>query len=289
MAKGRIYWLAYSAAGRADRILTTVHSRDGVAGMYLESVLYDHGFRFADPLVNYPPEGAVCGKQQLFPYDHGFLRPSDLLLLCTRPPMDDDVPVQDDATHARRKEKPARKASVRSCTTLEENVFRTIRRWVPFSGRTRTGVCDEAARLSVEIAERQCCDFRQNGGPDYTQYGPLNGRPKVFRKRPNLTAAYLVYAEHAWPGGPALLAVWGMAALETMVWCRYLAHARPDLLRTTAFAFAELRTVEHPDRAPVSFADDWPIRILGTAPIKTCSPDPGASGPLAAVASLRRR
>jgi hypothetical protein len=65
-----------------------------------------------------------------------------------------------------------------------------------------------------------------------------------------------------------------MAAEETLIWSRFLAHERPDLVGTTAFAMVEMKTVDHPDRAQIFFADKWPVTVLGTAPLAPQSPSP---------------
>ena len=114
--QGAYYWFSYPTAPRSMRRtdqrshLDFHRVRDGVMVLSLAPVLHDAGYRFGGEILNFPsrlsPEAA---HRQSVPK----LGPSDLLVLPTRPPLDDDP---DD----RRSMKP-------SNTELESGVFRAMR------------------------------------------------------------------------------------------------------------------------------------------------------------------
>jgi hypothetical protein len=118
-----------------------------------------HGYTHAGPIINYPSPGP-----DLIPIDVSRLPRTDLILLTTRPPMDD-------------RDIGDKKLIRRSFSTLEEALFNPVlRRYFARCARSEVLLTDEAARTSPAIAERQKVEFRQNGGVGYSVYGPLASR-----------------------------------------------------------------------------------------------------------------
>jgi hypothetical protein len=256
MSKHRCYRFAYPLPGHKDRELLPFQLRDGEGGLFMREAVAAHGYAYAGPIINYPSSGP-----DLIPFDDGRLRETDVILLTTRPPMDD-------------RNVGDKKGIRRGYTTLEEKLLEgALRRYFARCARSEVLLTDEIARISPEIARRQSCMFRQNGGAMYYSYGsPTTGEWRHFKKDPQpLTAAFLVYEEHAWPGGPALLAAFGMGGTETLVWSYFLATRLSHLLFTTSFAMAELRApllAEPPTRIDLPAA--WEGVLLGVA-----QPKPG--------------
>jgi hypothetical protein len=250
MFERRCFRFAYLTPGRKGRERRPFQLRDGEAALFLMRALMEHGYRYAGPIFNYPSAGP-----DLIPSDVGFLRETDLILLVTRPPMHDW-------------ELPDKKGIPRSYTMLEACIFKALERWFKRCARSEILLAEESAAISAEIAMRQSIAFRQNGGAMYQTYGsPIRREWTQFRWPHPLTAAFLVYAEHAWPGGPALLAAFGMGGTETLVWCYQLANRFRHLLFTTPFAMAELRTGPIAGcPTSIEFADEWEVTILGAAP-----------------------
>src|SRR5262249_16636828 len=102
---GRLFRMAYTQRGRKDTEPFPYQLRDAEAGLRLVSTLEKEGFTSVRPLINYPSKGP-----ELKPYDLGIFRSDDLILLCTRPPMDDH-------------RWPSRYMIPRSFTVLEETLF----------------------------------------------------------------------------------------------------------------------------------------------------------------------
>lgn len=250
--KGRCYRFAYTVQGHKDRELQPFQLRDGEAGAHVWGAIAARGYTYAGSIINYPSLGP-----DLIPIDFSRLRPTDLILLTTRPPMDD-------------RNIGNRRRISRSFTALEEGLFNLVlRRYFARCARSEVQLTDEAARISPAIAERQKSEFYQNLGAGYSAYGPLSSREwRYFRSddpRPP-TAAFLVYEEQVWPGGPGLLAAFGMGGTETLVWAYHLANRFSHLLLNASFVMAELRAPERADQPMwMDFADAWDVEILGVA------------------------
>jgi hypothetical protein len=255
MMQRRLFRFTYPVQTR--RQIYPFQVRDGEAALHLTAPLGDLGYRYAGQILNYPSDG-----QGPIPADHHLVYP-DLLLLTTRPPMHDMI-VGD------------KKGFRPSFTTLEDKLFQgPLGERFERSARSEILLTEETASISPEIAKRRSIIFRQNGGgAAYKSYGSGMGEWTRFKERPALTAAFLLYAEHAWPGGPGFLAAFGMSGTETLVWCYQLATRFSHLLCTTPFAMAEMRTGELPERpGSIDFADSWEITILGAAkPAPTSGP-----------------
>ena len=247
MPTRRCYRFGYLTSSRRDREQSAFQLRDGDAATWLLQALWERGFRYAGPIVNYPSIGRAT--------DDPIFCETDLILLATRPPMHD-------------RDIPDKKRIPRSYTPLERKLFDgPLSEHFKRCARSEVLLMDETASISAEIAARQSMLFRQNGGATYQSYGsPVTGEWRHFKAAHPLTAAFLLYAEHAWPGGPGLLAAFGMGGTETLVWCYLLATRFQDLLCTTPFAMAELEAPAASGRpTTIAFADTWKVTILGAA------------------------
>jgi hypothetical protein len=254
----RFYRFTYMPMGRLDRPTRLSLTRDSDAAMVLGQRLHDLGYRYAGPIINYPlpkrePRPIVVLNPDA-PWRRQY-RATDLILVTTRLPLDDDN-VAD------------RRGSRPSYAPLEQMLFAGPMR-TPFERLCRTEVILDArtAEISEEIAARQVIMFRQNCGATYLALRSRVTGWRRFKGTGGPTAGFLVYAEHAWPGGPALLAAFGMGGTDTLVWCHLLATRYADLLCTTSFAMAEMCTGGWPERPEsMDFVQDVKVEILGVAP-----------------------
>lgn len=249
MARRRLFWFGYHRPSRRDREVHPSQMRDGEAALCLADALVDHGFRFESPICNYPSEGP-----DLIPFDMDMFDETDLILLATRPPMHDKL-IGD------------RRGMDRSFTVLEETLFQgPLRMHFERCARSEVLLTHETARISAEIAARQSMLFRQNGGAGYQSYGaPCTRVWPRFERGETRSAAFLVYAEHAWPGGPAFLAAFGMGGTETLGWAYLLRTRFADLLCTTPFAMVELRPRGPKLPQTLDFVESWDAELLGQA------------------------
>jgi hypothetical protein len=238
---------AYAMRPRDDRPQYPFQMRDGYAALALSPALVALGYEYSTPIFNFPSDGP-----DLIEVDDSYLGENDVIVMTTRPPMHDH-------------KVPEKKGFKRSFTTLEQKVFDALARSIETCTRVDFVLTARAAATSPEVNKRQSSAFRQNGGSSYRSYGSSVTREFVrVRTNDTRTAAFLIYEEHAWPGGPGLLAAFGMGGLETLVWCHRLATEFRHLLCTTPFVMAEMRPARLPERPDtMAFADAWEITILG--------------------------
>ena len=247
------YWydFAYYVGWRDDRRLQ-FQLRDGHAALFLARVLATLGYHFGGVIFNPPgkppPPADPFARRQV---DRSFLRPSDLIVLTTRPPLDDLL--DGDRRYIRR-----------SFTDLEEDVFRALRTLFEHCSRSQVTLTDAVVRNAPEIAERQSSSFYQNWGAAFESWGARN---RSERKRPEkgkyVTAVYLSYVRHAWENGPALLAAFGVGGMETLGWCHLLATRFNGLVCSVPFAMAEIEAPPPPERPhTMEFVNSWDVRLL---------------------------
>lgn len=256
----KFYRIAYSSPVRRGRTLQPPWTRDGESSMYIADIVRELGdYSYGGPLFQFP---AVDGKgdpikpKSRHADDAPALGPDDLLVLNTRPPLDDELTGD-------------RLAILRSYTELECRLFADdgpFRRWFPRCARSEMVLSNEAANISSEIRQRQRMWFRQHGGATYQSYGPLGGEWTYPKKSDARTPVFLVFTHEAWPGGPKLLATWGMGATPGLLWAHLLATRFTDLVLKTEFAMAELCGPWPPSPGTMAFAESCEATILGTAP-----------------------
>ena len=233
---------------KADRHPRYSDLRDGDAACELTEALYDLGYRNGGVILNYPcPRGAKPVE-----FECSSLRPYDMLLLTTRPPLSDD-------------EWPGSKRIYRSYSELENRIFGCLHEYFTRCTRSQVILSNRIVRSSPRpVASRANIQFRQRLGAAYDRYA---ARGEITWHRPpdgvHLTAAFLVYSKEVWPGGPALLAAFGMGETETLGWAHLLKTKYRGLICTREFVMAEM-VVKTPGQPPadISFVDDWDVAIL---------------------------
>jgi len=252
MSRKQFFRFSYHVPRKKGRPSLPHQLRDGDAALELSEVLRAQGYEYGEVILNYPAEDETVS----ITVDDTFLTSSDLLLLTTRPPLDDEH------------ERP-RKAVHRSHTTLELKVFAALRQFFKWCDRSQIILAEQLVPTLPPAAVRKSnILFRQHGGAAYERYtGPGDEWHKPPPDR-RTTVAYLAYAEHAWEGGPALLAAFAVGGTETLVWAHLLRTRFPHLVCSVPFVMAEITTTKPPARPhDLSFADKWPVEIL-TDPVE---------------------
>lgn len=248
VSKRRWFRFAYFTRGRKGCDVLPHQLRDAEAALFMHSILQERGYAYAGPIFNYP----VAKPARPIPVDDSFLRADDLLVLTTRPPLDD----ADEGV----------KCYVdRSYTTLEDKVFAFCRRHLARCSRSNVIVSDIHARAYPQVAQFRNIQYRQNRGASIDRYLPYASnkwqRPTL---RQGHTAAYLIYEAHAWANGPGVLAAFGMSGTDTLVWNYQLATVFGRLLASAPFAMAELIAPQEIPRGKltIDFANEWQVRLL---------------------------
>jgi len=248
----RWYPFAYYVTSRSDRVLLPFQLRDGHGALYLCSVLAALGYELGTVIFNPPGDTSSENADHRIPVDRSFLRPQDLIVIPTRPPLDDII-------------ERAKKRIAPSFTDLEEDLFKALRTVFKYCSRTQLTLTDAIVRRWPEVRDHQNILFQQNNGARYESYGALGTTTPWRRpeKGKYVTAAYLAYVEHAWEGGPGLLTAFGMGGTETLGWCSLLATRFSHLVRSTPFAMVEI-IAKDPPTCPhtMDFVDRWEVKLL---------------------------
>lgn len=271
----RALWFTYHATERETRVeaerkrtqMTAPNFsrhfhqvRDGLAFAELWSVIALSGCGYGGALLNLPARAYPGGEVPSHPVELG---PTDLIVLVTRPPLDDephgDKPVQ------------------RSGTDLEGRVLGALRTWfleccsrveVRLHPRLRERLKSERP----DLAQRGCVEYSQKMGTYTSTWTTrfLESSSAGQKGRRLRTGGYLIFTPEGWPGGPGIVTAFGMGGIETMTWARALRVRYPELVRATiasdqlSVCFAEwtppLRTPMRPES--LGFLDDCTPEIL---------------------------
>jgi hypothetical protein len=244
----RCYRFAY-VQGRHDREWLPHQTRDAEAALLLLPVLLRLGFRYAGPILNYPPKHQAAGTRM--PMAPSFLQPGDLVWTVTRPPWHDRLDGVRDRVD-------------RSYTELEDELIAVIGRHFSHCSRSRVSVADVHARAFPEVARMSNVQFRQKGGAAVDAFLMYDGsRWQRAGADCRTSLAYLIFEERAWENGPGFLASFGMCATDTLVWNYLLATKYPELVATVPFVMAQITAPKRPARPhTMEFAGDWKVRFL---------------------------
>lgn len=247
MAK-RFYWFSYYIARKGGRDLRLHQLRDGAAFAELAMVLAAQRYKYDGLVLNYPSKTPV-------EIDFSFLNSNDVLVLTTRPPLDDE-----EAEESKRVEM--------SHTTLEGRIFEALRYYFRVCTRSQIALSESMAKcLPAKYANRAVIEFRRHGLAT-TSSAAITGYSRTglhWTKpaEPNLTAVYTVYTPPMWPRGPKLIVSFGMAGTEGLVWAYLLRTQFPELLSSPRFFMAEMSTTPI-NKSPhdLTFAKDWKVDIV---------------------------
>jgi hypothetical protein len=231
--------------------------RDGDAFVELSEAL-SQKYEYHGLILNYPDPDAEVRKSEF--------APTDLLVLTTRPPLDDDSEVD-------------RKAINRSFTELEINILdETLRNYFDCCSRAQVIINENFADF-MTLPDRSEVEFHVFQD---TEHGGHKSRYKRYRdvhackgteahrwhdpKEQNLTAAYMILTRIK--DGPMLLNAFGMGGQTTLIWCYLLRTKFAHLLKSPRFVIAEIETDPRPLRpATLSFALKWKVTLLLNHPL----------------------
>lgn len=249
MAPKRIFRFAYHTS-LSDKPGFRIHQlRDGDAFAELSAVLYSRDYEYGGLLLNLPS----LKPPAPYPVDVSFLTSSDLIVLNTRPPMDD---IEEEDKHLVR----------RSYTTFEEAIFNKLKpKYFVRCARSHITLSKALAKQLPEgFRDRANMLFHQYASParvdgSYIAYGEFASESLEPPADQRLTPVFLIQIPALWEGGPGLLAAFGMAGIETMAWNFLLRTQFQDWLEYQ-FLMAEVLPGELPIKPTnLSFAEDWKV------------------------------
>lgn len=176
-----------------------------------------------------------------------FIKPNDLIVLATRPPIDD-------------KDSGDKKRVLESGTHLEKQIFTKCHKYLAVCTRSHI-------KLSETVGadfERAYLVFQQHRGARLRSYRPLLGsRRTTIPKGTDLSIGFFLHTRTIPKYGCGLVVSFGMGGWETLVWNRIVRTRFPDWLRRPIFVVAEMTIGEFPQKsATLDFVDQIEPTIL---------------------------
>lgn len=250
---GRVHTFWYFLSTRpSNREFARTLPRDGLAARELYRGLEGLGFRLGESLLNTLPLTEEDAEGPPSPVDLSGVDEGDVILLATRPPLDDI-------------KAGSRKRVERGNTTLEDRLFAACRPFLATCARSHMVLPERlAAQLGPEDAGLAEMEILQNRpGAPISRCNAQHGRGwQGVPTTPGETAMFLLHLDAAWPGGPGIVCAFGMDMLSTLVWCHRLGTDLAHLLEGPRFLVARTGIGEVPERVTrLSFCSTWHVRV----------------------------
>ena len=246
----RYHRFAYSAAMREGEEPQPFKIRDGAAFSEVTAPLVELGYRYGQLIYNPPfhPQKSV----RLGPEYFRFIKPKDLVVLATRPPIDD-------STYG------DKKRLSQSCTHLEQQIFTECQKYFAICARSHI-------QLSETVGadfERADLIFRQHKGARLKSYRKLLGKHRTkIPKGTDLSIGFFLHSKTIPEYGCGLVVSFGMGGWETLVWNRIVRTRFSNWLRKPIFVVAEMTIGKFPLKsATLDFVDKIKPNILLEHPI----------------------
>lgn len=242
---------AYSAAMREGEEPQPFKIRDGAAFSEIAAPLVDRGYRFGQLIYNppfHPQKRPRLGREYF-----SFIKPDDLIVLATRPPINDH-------THG------DKKRMVKSCTHLEDQIFAVCQQYF--------GIC---ARSHIQLTESVGANFERADlvfqvykGARLKSYRLLTeSRRTRIPLGTDLSIGFFLHTKAIPEYGCSLVVSFGMGGWETLVWNRIIRTRFSEWLSKPMFVVAEMTIGKFPTKsATLDFVDKITPKILLKHPIK---------------------
>lgn len=236
---------AYSMTVRTGETLKPSKTRDGAAFSEISAPLGKLGYEYGNIVFNSP----LAPKQDKnFGHEHfNFIKPDDLVVLTTRPPLDD-------CRHGDKKHLDG------SYTHLEEQVFAEFRKYL--------AIC---ARSHVQLTSSIGANFDK---ADLVFYQHKSARLKSFKrldefrskKTPEdseIAIGFFLRTPSIPIYGCGLLACFGMGGWETLIWNRIVRTQFSNWVNRPSFVVGQFDMKGLPHRPPtLTFVDKINVEIL---------------------------
>ena len=264
----QMFRVTYANADK-DETPKIYRCRDGMACDEISAALARQGYVYGTAIYFYPHDRRRSAEYPSIP-------PADLLVLPTRPPLDDPEGRGDP------KRIGPRKIIQRNDTDLEKSIFKAVRKFIKFGTRKRIQLTTRAKQLlRPEIRHKMgYLEFYENRGTGHEYFGaqiqwhfvgPGHEPLKPDDTRPS-TVVFLIRSNQIPGAGCDLLVSFGMDGYSTLIWNRILRMRHPEWLGNEGFLMAELVFKKPvPEKAITpEFADDpemVEVRLLTKHPM----------------------
>jgi hypothetical protein len=236
---------AYSMPLRSGEESKLFKIRDGAAFSEITAPLTKMGHEYGQIIYNAPfnpKKDTELGREHF-----KFIAAGDLLVLSTRPPLDD-------ARHGDKRQMLA------SCSHLEKQVFKECRKHLTICSRSHV----QLAKKFGAKCEKADLVFHQNKSARLKYYkGPKDLRNVNVPKKDAINVVFFLRTRSIPQYGCGLLAAFGMGGWETLIWNRIIRTRFPEWVNRPAFIVAELDIGTIPARpVTLEFVDQVKARIL---------------------------
>lgn len=236
---------AYSLPLRAGEVAKPSKIRDGAAFTEVTAPLGKLGYEYGQIIFN-PPFDPKNDKK--LGHEHfNFIKPDDLIVLTTRPPLDDRL-------HGDKKHLDE------SYTHVEEQVFSEFRKYLAVCARSHV----ELTPAVGEGFERAELIFFQHKSARLKSFKGL----KEFRnKKPpedsEIAIGFFLRTPSIPVYGSGLIACFGMGGWETLIWNRIVRTRYPEWVNRPSFVIGQFDMKGLPARPPtLTFVDKIKVEIL---------------------------
>lgn len=236
---------AYSMTVRAGEVPKPSKTRDGAAFSELTAPLGKLGYEFGNILFNSPMDPRQ--DKNFGPEYFTFIKPDDLLVLTTRPPLDD-------RRHGDKKHLDE------SYTHLEEQVFAEVRKYLAICARSHV-------QLSPTVGtnfDKADLVFYQHKSARLKSYKRLDEfRPKTTPDDSEIAIGFFLRTPSIPVYGCGLLACFGMGGWETLIWNRIVRTRFADWVNRPSFVIGQFDMKGLSPKPPtLAFADGIKVDIL---------------------------
>jgi len=219
--------------------------RDGAAFGEITAPLVDLGYRYGQLIYNPPFHPQKSSR--LGPEYFRFIKPNDMIVVATRPPIDDSTSGD-------------KKRLSQSCTHLEQQIFAECQKY--FATCTRSHI--ELSETVGADFERAYLVFQQHKGARLKSYRHLTGNKRTkIPKEKDLSVGFFLHTKTIPEYGCGLVVSFGMGGWETLVWNRIVRTRFSEWLRNPIFVMAEMTIGKFPQKsATLDFVDKITPNIL---------------------------
>ena len=262
-----VHRFAYMTEPAREDELRPHELRDGDAYCRLLPAMIELGHKSGPPLINHPLSEKAKDTSLA---DLSFPTEDDLLVLTSRPPLDD------------RKVTGGPKVSKASKTQFEGVLFKTLTNYLRYCSRSQITLHpDQAALLLPHYENRNDLDFFVKPNEKKARYEssyslPAGGRGYAHYTPDRTTAAYLIHTPPLpMPDGrkgPHVLVSFGLSGTIGYVFAHQLCEQKrspfrgllEDILRVPWFAMVEITvTSDVPSfYTTLDFSDEWDYKLI---------------------------
>ena len=241
---------AYSMPLRNEEEPNLSKIRDGAAFSEITAPLaklgYEYGHIIFNPPFN-PRKRMDLGKDRF-----RFIKPDDLIVLTTRPPLDD-------VKHG------DKRLVRRSRSHLEEQIFAECRKYLRICARSHVQLA-ESVGARIKKADLVFHSYKSARLKYYKGLADL--RVKNAPKTSDIAIGFFLHTKAIPEYSCGLLASFGMGGRETLIWNRIVRTRYSEWLKRSAFIVAEFNLKTIPTNpVTLDFVDDIKAKILLDHPI----------------------